>query len=177
MSSILLIGLIGALFIIFFKTPIIGIIGDNNKPVKKLKNAKWFQKPLSAGMFLFTLNAVLFSFACLLLYILTYFQIPYLHLIVMLFAVVTSVFCWIVVNQAWQGSKKSRLKFGLIGSSFYLLLTIIFIFRFATSEPAYRNEDTFMSAIGLIFIIIITAIAFTTSLVFTGFSKKPMNVK
>ncbi|GGB34250.1 hypothetical protein GCM10011409_09620 [Lentibacillus populi] len=177
MSSILLIGLIIMLIIIFFKALIIDMFGNKNKFVKKLKNAKWFQKTWTAGMFLFALNAVLFFFTCLLLYVLTFLPIPYIHWVIMLFAVISSVFSWIVVNKAWQGTKKNRLKLGFIGSSFYLILTIVFIYGFMSLKPAYPGEDTFMSAIGLVFAIIVTAIAFIACLVYTGFSGKAMDRK
>lgn len=38
------------------------------------------------------------------------------------------------------------------------------------SLPAYPGEDTFMSAMGFIFGIVVTTVAFVVCLMFTGFS-------
>ncbi len=80
-------------------------------------------------------------------------------------------------EQGLARNKKNRFKLGFIGSSFYLILTIVFIYGFMSLKPAYPGEDTFMSAIGLVFAIIVTAIAFIACLVYTGFSGKAMDRK
>ncbi len=172
MSSILLIGLIGVLLVIFLKNPTMKILGDNNKLVQKLRNAKWFQNHWITGTFLFVLNAVLFFSTCLLLYMLMHFFIPYLHLPVMFLAVIGSIFSWLVINKAWQGTKRNRLKIGAFGGSFYLIMTFIFVYWFVTLKPAFPGDDTFMATIGLLYAIIVTTVAFITCFVMTGFSNK-----
>ncbi|ETI68268.1 hypothetical protein [Neobacillus vireti] len=172
MSLILLIGVLGVLFTIFFKGPIIDRFGKNNRLVSMLENTKWFQNHWIAGLFLLSMNAVLFVLTGSLLYLLMYLFIPFVHLLVMVFAVIGSIFLWIVINKAWQGTERNRLKVGAVGSSFYIFLTIFFSYWFATLKPSYPGEDTFMGAIGLIFAIIVTTVAFISCFVITGFSKK-----
>ncbi|MEK4029650.1 hypothetical protein MKZ02_14085 [Pseudobacillus sp. FSL P4-0506] len=172
MSSWLLIGVFGVLLFILFKGPIIEKTGENNKLVHKLKNATWFQNHWLAGLFLFFMNGFLFSFACLGLYVLMYLFIPFVHLFVMLSVVIVSLYLWILVNKAWQGTAGNRLKMGAVGSSFYVFLILIFIYWFVTLTPSYPGEDTFMGAVGLIFAIIVSTVAFITGFVITGFSKK-----
>ena len=172
MSFILLIGILGGVFVIFLKNPIIDLVKQNNKLVYKLKNAKWFQNYLLSGIFLFVMNAILFFLTVLVLYVLMYFLIPFVHLLVMFLAVIGSIFLWIVINKAWQGTKRNRLKMAIIGSSFYICLTSIFFYWLVVLKPSYPGDDTFMRVIGLVFAITVTVVAFTTCLVITGFSKK-----
>lgn len=171
MTLIVLIGLFGVGLVILFKHPIIDKF-EKNKKVNKLKNTMWFQSHWLAGMFLFVMNAVLFLSTCLVLYVLMYFIIPFVHILVMFFAVMGSIILWIVINKAWQGTKRNRLKMGTVGSSFYMFVTIIFVYWFVTLKPSYLGEDTFMRAIGLFFAIIVTTVAFITCLVITGLSKR-----
>lgn len=172
MSLVLIIGLLGVLLVTFYKGPITVILGKNNKLVHRLKNARWFQNHWLSGIFLFAMNAVLFFSTGLVLYVLMYFVIPFVHLIVMFFAVIGSILLWVIINKAWQGTKRNGLKMGAIGSSFYIFLTFLFVYWFVTLTPSYPGEDTFMRAIGLVFAIVVTTVAFITCFVITGFSKK-----
>jgi len=172
MTSILFIGLLGVLFVIVFKRPILGNLGRNNKWVHKLKNVKWFQNHWLAGLFLFVMNAVLFLLTGIVLRILGYFVIPYVHLLIMFLAVIGSIYLWGLIHNAWEGSKRNRMKLGALGSSFYMLLTFTFVYWFVTLKPSYPGEDTFMRAISLLFAIIVAAVAFITCFIMTGFSKK-----
>ncbi|ALC80302.1 MULTISPECIES: cation-translocating P-type ATPase [Bacillus] len=173
MTFILLIGTVGVILTLFFIKPLTGKVGSNHKLVHKLKDTKWFQNHWLAGMFLFIVNAVLFFSTGLILYVfvLTYFLIPYVHLFIMLFAAIVSIFLWILIYKAWQGTKINRLKMGFIGSSFYIVLTVIFVYWLLTLKPSYPGDDTFMGAIGLLFSIIVTSVAFITCFVITGFYK------
>lgn len=172
MSSILLIGFIGVILVMFLKNPIISTFGDNNKLVKYLRSTKWFQNHWITGIFLFVMNGVLFFSTCLVLYVFTHFMIPYLHLLVMFLAVIGSIFLWMLINNAWQGIRRNRLKMGVVGSSFYIFLTVIFIYMFVSLKPSYPGEDTFMRAFGLLFAMIVTTTASITCFVITGISKK-----
>ncbi len=171
MSFILLIGLVGVLLVILYKRPIINIIGSDNKLVHKLENKKWFQNYWVAGIFLFVMNTFLFSSTLLVLYVLVYFLIPFVQMFVILLAVIGSTLLWLLVNKAWKGTKKSRIKMGFIGSSFYIFLTFVFVYWLVTMKPSYPGEDTFMGAIGLVFAIIVTTVAFITCFAITGFSR------
>lgn len=166
----LLIGLLGLFLIIFIKRPIIEIIGENNKLVHKLKNAMWFQNHWLSGIFLFVMNAVLFFSTGLMLYVLTYYLIPFIHLLVMIFAVIGSIFLWIIINKAWQSTNRNRLKMATVGSSFYIISSLLFIYWLVTLKPSYPGEDTFMRAIGLVLGVIVTTVAFISCFVITGYS-------
>ncbi|EKN66671.1 hypothetical protein BABA_14477 [Neobacillus bataviensis LMG 21833] len=172
MSSILLIGLIGVILVMFLKNPIISTLGDNNKVVRNLRSTKWFQNHWVTGIFLFFMNGVLFFSTCLILFVFMHFMIPYIHLLVMFLAVIGSIFLWMLINNAWQGTRRNRLKMGVVGSSFYIFLTIIFIYMFLSLKPSYPGEDTFMRAFGILFAIIVTTAAFITCFVITGFSRR-----
>ncbi|WP_243647164.1 hypothetical protein [Scopulibacillus darangshiensis] len=176
MTFILLIGVLGVLVVMLLKRPILGRLGGDNNLVDYLGKAKWFHNYWLAGIFLFIMNTALFLITGFILYLLTLFLIPFVHLFVMLLAVIGSILIWLLINKAWRGTRSNRLKMGLIGSSFYFFLTIIFIYKLVTLKPAYPGEDTFMAAIGLIFAIVVAAVAFTACFAFTGFSKKEENM-
>ncbi|KAA9016935.1 hypothetical protein [Niallia endozanthoxylica] len=171
MSLIILMGMIGMLLVLFFKRPLIDRVGKDNKLVYKLRDAKWFQNHWLSGIFLFGLNGVFFFLTVTFLYMLMYLFIPFIHLIVMFIAVIASIYVWILINKAWEGTRNNRLKMAAVGSSFYILLTFIFVFWLVNLKPSYPGEDTFMGAIGLVFAIIVTLSAFVTCFVITGFSK------
>ena len=122
----LLMGILGVLLILLMKRPIIARIGDNTKWVHKLKQAKWFQNHWYAGLFLFTMNAVLFISTGLLLYMSMYFDVPFIHLLVITFAVIGSFLLWGIVHKAWQSTNKDRLKMATVGSGFYVIVYCCF---------------------------------------------------
>ncbi|RTQ90796.1 hypothetical protein [Lysinibacillus telephonicus] len=171
MTLIFLLGLIGVVLILFFKSSVVSFLGENNKFGMVLKNTSWFQNFWISGLFLFFMNGLLFFLTCLVLYILMAFLIPYVHLIVMAVAVITSLVLWSIINKSWQGKRKDRLKMAAIGSSFYLILTVIFLYKYVTIEPYFPGDDTFMRALGLFLAIMVTFVAFTACFVITGFSK------
>lgn len=169
MTIFLLIGLLGMVFVIFLKGPIINLCNENSKLGQRLKKASWFQNHWQAGALLFIMNAVLFLTAILLLYGLMFIIIPFTHLLVMISAVIASLFVWATINKVWQGTKRNRLKMAAVGSSFYLMLTLLFVYRLVTLQPAYPGDDPFMQAIILFMIIIVSTTAFIMCLAFTGF--------
>lgn len=171
LSLFLVIGLLAVFVILFFRGPLIDALGENTL-VLKLKNANWFQNHWLSGVFLFAMNAVLFFLTGLILYGLTYLTIPFVHLLIMILAVIGSILLWVIASKAWQGTNKNRLKMGLIGSSFYCACTLLFVYWLVTLEPSYPGEDCFMRAIGLVLGIIVTTVAFLTCLVITGFTHK-----
>lgn len=138
--------------------------------IHKMRNAKWFENHWLAGLFLFIMNALLFFLTVLSLYVLTYLFIPFVHLLIIALAVSGSIFLWVFINRAWQGTKKNRFKMGAVGSSFYLILTILFVYQLMKLQPV--AADTCMGAdVGLFLGIIVTTVAFTICLILTGFSK------
>lgn len=172
LSLFLLIALFGVLLMIFSKRPIIDMLGENNKLVHKLKNAGWFQNHWYAGMFLFVMNATLFLSTGFLLYMLMNFSIPFILLLVIVFAIIGSFVVWSIIYKAWQSTNRNRLKMGAIGSSFYVLLSLVFMYWFWALEPSYPGEDTFMKGLGLMVGVFIATVAGVSCFIFTGFSKK-----
>ncbi|WP_146223187.1 hypothetical protein [Ureibacillus chungkukjangi] len=147
-----------------------GSINENNKFVKSIQRVSWFQKSYLAGIMLLLVNAVLFFGSLGILNALMIYFGLYVHFFVMLVAVVLSIGSWIIVNKAWNGSNRGRIVIAGIGSSFYFVLTILFVYRYMSIEPYYPGEDTFMRALGLTLAGITTVIAWITCFVITGFS-------
>jgi len=175
MTTLLFFGIIAIIIMMIFKNQIWNVFGERNPLVKRLVKGKWFQNHWLAGLSLFGINAGLFFLAIALLYLLMYLMIPYIHLGIMALAVIASLYVWIVINKAWNGTKRNRLKLGAVGSSFYFLVTIVFVYMIMTLEPHYPGEDTFMRFIGLFFAAFVTTVAFFTCFMMTGFSKIKRN--
>lgn len=171
MTTLLFFGLIAIIIMMILKNQIWERFGKRNPLVKKLIQAAWFQNHWFAGLSLFGINAGLFFLTIALLYLLMYLMIPYIHLVIMSVAVIAILYVWIVINKAWNGSKRNRLKLGAVGSSFYLVLTMIFVYMIMTIEPYYPGEDTFMRFIGLFFAAFVTTVAFLTCFMITGSAK------
>jgi hypothetical protein len=176
MSLFLLSGIMGMFLIIILKKPITRMIGHENQIVQRFTNTGWFQNYWFGGIFLFAFNAVLFSSIWLILLALMYLRIPFFYLFVMGGGVILSIYSWVVISHAWQGSKINRLKMGLLGSSFYVLLALFFVYRIITLKPSYPGEDTFMAFIGLVIGFIVATIASITCLIFTGLSQRKRKV-
>ncbi|MED0677646.1 hypothetical protein ABEV55_10410 [Aneurinibacillus thermoaerophilus] len=171
MSSILFIGIVAIFVFLLFKNSLMEKINVDYKMIQKMKHATWFQSHWRTGVFLFFINAVLFFLVGFILYLLAYFIIPFVHVIIMLLAVIVSVCFWMIISKSWQGSKANRFKVGLVGSSFYIILSLVFVYRLMTLKPSYPGEDTFMESIGLIFGIIVTMVAFITCFIIIAFPK------
>ncbi|OEH94449.1 hypothetical protein [Bacillus solimangrovi] len=169
MTIILLLGIICMFFLLVNKPHISVFLSEKIILGKILEKSKWFQNYKYAGIFLFIMNAFLFSCTIVILYLLMKLSIPFLHLIVMCAAVIISVIVWFSVCQAWNGSKKQQLMVGFVGSSFYLILTIIFVYWLVTLKPSHPDEDMFMAMIGLFFASIVTSVAFLVCFIITGF--------
>ncbi|PEL14236.1 hypothetical protein [Bacillus sp. AFS017336] len=172
LTLFLLMGLIGVIIIQFKKDQLSVIIDENQKLVIKLKNSSWFQNYWKAGFFLFVMNAALFFITLLIHFILGFLIIPFMHLLVMVLAVVGSFLLWMIVNKAYQGTNGNRLKMSIIGSSFYAVLSFLFIYWLVTLKPSYEGEDLIMSSIGLLMGIIVSVVAFISCLITTGFTFK-----
>lgn len=169
-TFMILMGPIGVLLIVLNKWPIIGMLGENNRMVKELKSARWFQSYWYAGLFLFVMNAVLFFLTGFLLFNVS--MVSFVLLLMIIFAIIGSFFLWAIIHKAWQSTNRNRLKMAAIGSSFYVILTFVFIYWSVTLEPSYPGEDTFMRGMGLFLGAFITTVACISCFVFTGFPKK-----
>ncbi|QOY35388.1 hypothetical protein AWH56_022295 [Anaerobacillus isosaccharinicus] len=172
MTLFLFVGVLGVMVALLFKRSLLNIVPDDHSWVIKLRNRQWFSNYLLAGAFLFCLNGVLFFGTMLVLYVFIYFSIPFLHLFVMLFAVIMSILLWLIVHKAWCGVKRNRWKLGFVGSGFYFVLTSVFFYMYVTLEPTYPGDDLFMKGMGLFLAIIVTTVAGITCFVITGLSHK-----
>ncbi|MDY0407038.1 hypothetical protein P5G51_018350 [Virgibacillus sp. 179-BFC.A HS] len=163
-SSIVIIGVLGMVLVIFFRNKIIGMnIGATGN-----KGATSFRHAWKAGLCLFLANAALFFGTAIILFLLQFLMIPYLHVLIMFLAVVASIHMWVHFHHSWCGNRRGRVRFAFIGSSFYLLLAIILIIRMITIKPSYPGEDMVMATIGLFFGVIVTFIAFLTCFLFVS---------
>lgn len=172
MTIYLLFGFMVVLTLLLNKRRVMNLISSDSIFVKKLSRLNWFQHPWKSGMFLFVLNALLFSSALLLIYGIGFLEIPFLHLFVMIAAVLSSLYLWIVVHKSWRGEWEGRFLQGFIGSSFYLVLTLIFIYMMINLEPDTPSDDNFMQFVGLMMGIFVTLVAFVTCFCITGLSRK-----
>ncbi len=146
--------------------------GFNNRLTKWMASQKWFRSPWLSGGLVFLMNALYFGLTILILYLLMLIHIPYIHLIVMLSAVIVSILSWVTVGSSYEGTKRSRYKLGTLGSSFYLIMFLIFLYMYINIEPSYPGEDTFMAAIGLIMAMIVTVVATIICFVCVSFRRE-----
>lgn len=163
------------LIILVNKWSIIGMLGENNKLVNTLKNTRWFQSYWYAGLFLFMMNAILFlSTGFLLFYVV---RQSFYQVLVISVAILGSFFVWGIIHKAWQSKNRKHLKMGAIGSSFYVLLSMVFMYWSWALEPSYPGEDTFMKWLGLLIGVFITMVAGVSCFIFTGLSNKIVSSK
>ncbi|MFS0574544.1 hypothetical protein AB1K83_02855 [Sporosarcina sp. 179-K 3D1 HS] len=171
--SILLV--LGSFLIVIFllnKQAFFQMTSTNTFLVQKLSNARWFHNQWYSGIFLFFLNAILFSVAVLLILLSGKLTIPYLHLAIMLLATIVSIYLWLSIHHAEEKGKRERVIMSAIGSSFYLLLLAVFVYMIVNLGPGTPENDTFMAFIGLLFASFVSFIALITCFCITGLSKK-----
>ncbi|OUM89268.1 hypothetical protein [Caldibacillus debilis] len=174
--SFLLIGLLIIALILLNKNDLIGKVGAENFLARKLKNAEWFQNSWLSGIFLFFINALLFGLTIFVLtlfaFVAMHFPIPFLHIVIMFVAALSSIYVWMAIHHAENPGRKERFITGTVGSSFYFLLMLVFIFRMAALEPNTPERDTAMEFFGLAFAAIVAFTAFITCLAITAFPAK-----
>lgn len=172
MSIVLIGGFFIVILLLFLKSFLFRLIPIGNPITRNLSSAKWFQHGGRSGLFLFCVNTVLFGATAGLLYVLTFLFIPFLHLIVMLAAVLLSFYVWIAIRHADQKEKSGRIIMAFTGSGFYLLLFGYAVYRLLTLGPDTPENDQFMAFIGLIFIAFVAMTAWLCCLVLTASPKK-----
>ncbi|WP_221563412.1 hypothetical protein [Alkalihalobacillus sp. TS-13] len=176
MTFLLLTGLIIISLVIMNRSKLYQAVPYKFKIIESVSTKEWFKNPWLSGLFLFLINALYFGLTGLLLLLIINLMIPYLHLIIMLVAVIISILTWMAISQAWEGKKSDRLIMSLVGSSFYGALAFFCLWGFLHVEPAYPGDDTFMRAVGWMMGLIVAGTAFITCFSFTTFSKqKGMN--
>jgi hypothetical protein len=162
LTLIFLIGTALILLVINRRKQLYQTVGLENRFTKWLSERSWFPNPWWSGVFLFSMNAIYFGMTFILLMLLMYVSIPYIHLIVMLGAVIVSILSWITLGRTWRGQKMDRYRMGIVGSSYYAFLFLIFLYFFLNIEPSYPGEDTMMEAVGWVIGLVVTAVACLT---------------
>ncbi|MFS0781808.1 hypothetical protein [Bacillus sp. 1P06AnD] len=142
------------------------------KLVQSLKKVPWLHTYWKAGLLLFLINAVIFFAVILLFYLLLLYPIPFAHIMLIICASIGSLFVWALFCEAGMYPKRNRLIVGAVGSSFYVGVALYFGYRYLTLEPAYPGEDTFMRALGLLFVTFSAIIAFLSCFFIAGFGKE-----
>lgn len=178
MILILFVGITAMIIVMLLKNNIINACKIKESHLQWLQKRYTSTKPWKAGGLLFLINALLFSGVIGMLFALMYFPIPipFLHLFLMVGGVMASIYVWAAFNRAWEGTKQGRFITGITGSSFYLGITVFFIYRYATLEPAFEGDDLFMAAFGLMIAFTVTTVAFITCFIFTAFSAKKQSL-
>lgn len=150
---------------------------QDSKLIEKLRKSRWLKNHWICGLFLFSVNALLFFSVGLILYIIIlYLTFPFLHLLVMIVAVIVSFYCWIIFHKIWDGTNKNRFIMGMIGSSFYAIMALIFYYKYVTIEPSFPGDDVFMAALGQWIAMIVTTVAFISCIVMTAIPKRTVKL-
>ncbi|MGM0753905.1 MAG: hypothetical protein ACQET6_18515 [Bacillota bacterium] len=165
MTLIIVLGLIG--IFIFMRMP--SEKTYSFKWIHSLNKYEWFQNPWVVGCFLFGMNLVLFGATGLILYGITLMMIPYLHLVIMMAAVVVSILVWSSLKSAKEWEKGERLKAGMVGSSFYLFLFLFILYQWVTYVPQYPGEDEVMTSVGFFLGLLVSGVAFAICFVMMVF--------
>ncbi|NQD65032.1 hypothetical protein HP456_03770 [Bacillus haikouensis] len=139
--------------------------------IHSMKRYSWFGNPWLAGVFLLGVNVLLFGLTGLILFGLSFLMIPFIHLFIMLAAVVISILVWKSIASSCSWGKWDRLKTGAAGSSFYLILAIYFFYRSVSYVPQFPGDDSFMATLGFMIGVIVTGAAFLTCFGIVVFTK------
>jgi len=173
MGIFLVIAITAILAFLLYKGKILDWIGEHNKLVQTLKQKKFFQSYLLGGVILFFINGLLFVVFSLLIFLVgAFIRIPFLHIFFMIVAGLVAFYTWGVIYHVWEGTAKERLKMGLIGSSFFGILAIQFIYSLLTFKPSSEVGDLVMATVGLWFGIIVTLLAFISCFIYTALENK-----
>jgi hypothetical protein len=139
--------------------------------IHSMKRYSWFSNPWLVGLFLLGVNVLLFGLTGLILFGLSFLMIPFIHLFIMLAAVVISILVWKSIASTRSWGKWDRLKTGVIGSSFYLILAIYFFYRSISYVPQFPGDDSFMATLGFMIGVVVTGVAFLTCFGIVVFTK------
>lgn len=161
-----------ALLIAFLVRRILSSYIQDSKWVAILRSKPWISNPWKAGLFLFGINTLIFGITALILFVLALTFIPYLHLLVMLAAIVLSLWIWSIMNAAWTDTSNKRWIMAFVGSSFYLILMFVCWILLDLLPSTHANGDNFMAGIGLALAAFASATAFIICLILTAYKKQ-----
>ncbi|MMZ55460.1 hypothetical protein D1872_173140 [compost metagenome] len=123
----------------------------------------WLQNPWRCGFVVFGFNAVLFTLVLAIAWG-SMMASATSGILIPLFlyapvAVAVSILGWLWIGRIRRHSFADRAKVALTGSGFYWLLSVAAWIRLQTLEPRFPGEDTFMAAIGFVFLLMIACVA------------------
>ena len=171
--SLLLFGGLFLIVLLLKKNWLIHFVSPSNNMVHRLPSYFRFEHAVWSGLFLFLINTLLFGTTVAVLFLLTNFSIPYLHLLMIVAAVLASLYTWISIYHADRKNRRNRLVMGMIGSSFYLLLFGYAVYRILVPvETSPIEQDSFMEFIAMLFLGIITFTAWIVCFGITGLYRK-----
>ncbi|WP_409300444.1 hypothetical protein [Peribacillus sp. SCS-155] len=123
-----------------------------------------FHRPWQCGIVLFGINFILFG--SIVGSLLSHINIPIIALAFI--GLAGSMLAWTYLTVKWQGTQKDKRKMSFIGSSFYLVMALLFVYRYFTIKPSYPGDDLFMAYLGLEMGIFVALVAFVTCFLITG---------
>ncbi|WP_408010455.1 hypothetical protein ACJROX_09205 [Pseudalkalibacillus sp. A8] len=94
MTLLLLCGLIIIFLVVMNRSKLYSIIPFDFKIIESVSKKEWFRNPWLSGLALFFINTVYFGLTGLILFLLMSLMVPFLHLVIMLAAVVSSILTW-----------------------------------------------------------------------------------
>jgi len=151
-------------------------IGTNYEFLNKIKNKKWFQNHWICGLIVLFQNALLFSIASVLIYLISLpdilhdiMDLQYFFIIVVLTITLTGSFLlWIIVRNIWQGTFANRMKMSIIGSSFYVLVELVCIYNFISTDYPLPDKELYFANLTL---VIEAALMFLANFIILGFRR------
>lgn len=155
MSVFLLIGFITLLIAIPY-------LVKRNKPNKLfhlLVGLRFSHNPWRFGLLVALGNLIIFGSVIVMYLLAIVINLGILILLIAIIGIVASIWYWIQIGVTWSGTTRDRVIMSLIGSVFYWLLLITFMYMYLTLTPQFEGDDTFMAAIGLFIGMIISITA------------------
>jgi hypothetical protein len=156
---------------LLIKNSILANINTKSNLSLKFQSTEWFQNPIYSGGFIFFMNAIYFSIALLLIFILNKTGLHFLYFLIVFAVMFLSIWFWCLINVSWKGSKSDRIKMAIIGSSFYLFVGLFFLYKFMNLKSSHTSIG-----FGLLLGTIVSVIGCITCFLFTALEKKVKKV-
>jgi len=150
---------------LLIKNSILANINPKSNLSLKFQSTDWFQNPIYSGGFIFFMNAIYFSIALLLIFLSNKAGLHFLYFLIVFAVMFLSIWFWCLINVSWKGRIGERIMMASIGSSFYLLVGLYFLYN-------YLKHNNPSNAFGLLLGIIVSVIACITCFLFTALEKK-----
>jgi hypothetical protein len=156
---------------LLIKNSILANINTKSNLSLKFQSTEWFQNPIYSGGFIFFMNAIYFSIALLLIFLSNKAGLHFLYFLIVFAVLFLSIWFWCLINVSWKGRIGERIMMASIGSSFYLLVGLFFLYKFMNLKSPHTSNG-----FGLLLGTIVSVIAFITCFLFTALEKKVKKV-